>query len=155
MVVHACTHTHTHTHTVLHLDEAGVTHDLLRLHHVYQRFLQSHIPDTAHVKAIDTIPPYRGTRWSMSPPLSTYTPTPEYKVQITTHTSLSQTHSCSQYIFSSLYFRSSMAVRYRQALSGNSSPPGFWERYRSHIHKELHCRTVATWEVIFIAAVIR
>ena len=48
------------------LDKTGVTNDLLRLHHVYERLLQGHVSDAAHVEAIDAIPPCREGRGSMS-----------------------------------------------------------------------------------------
>ena len=54
---HAHTPTDTHTHTDL--EEAGVGDHLLGVHHVHQRFTHRHVTDTAHVKTIDVLPPWR------------------------------------------------------------------------------------------------
>lgn len=44
-----------------HLQEAGVRHHLLGIHHVHQRLFDGHVANAAHVKPVDVFPPWQQT----------------------------------------------------------------------------------------------
>ena len=49
----------------IYLYETGIRNYLLSLHHIHKRLCQGNFPDTAHIKAINIVPPCkRNRKWS-------------------------------------------------------------------------------------------